>query len=182
MRSINILSFIIYPIVICFLLFIPLLAYFCIDLLINIETKIPSYLLFGTRYETKAFTLPLYISTILYFISYVLIILSFYFFNKIIDQFKKQNIFHLSVIKYFKTIGYLLCISFVIKFIMISIVKYKDNVFVKETVAGVNSIFEMPIVILIFGLFFIILSKAFEIGKKQKEENIVLKQENELTI
>src|SRR5690606_40512057 len=102
--------------------------------------------------KTKAFTLPLYISTILYFISYFLIILSFYFFNKIIDQFKKQNIFHLSVIKYFKTIGYLLCISFVIKFIIISIVKYKDNVFVKETVAGVNSIFEMPIVILIFGL------------------------------
>src|SRR5690554_1509351 len=182
MRSINILSFIIYPIVICFLLFIPLLAYFCIDLLINIETRIPSYLLFGTKYETKAFTLPLYISTLLYFISYVLIILSFYFFNKIIDQFKKQNIFHLSVIKYFKTIGYLLCISFVIKFIMISIVKYKDNVFVKETVAGVTNLFEMPIVILIFGLFFIILSKAFEIGKNQKEENIELKQENELTI
>src|SRR5690606_27075421 len=110
MRSITILRIIIYQLFICFLLFIPLLDYFCIDLLINIETKIPSYLLFGTRYETKAFTLPLYISTILYFISYVLIILSFYFFNKIIDQFKKQNIFHLSVIKYFKTIGYLLCI------------------------------------------------------------------------
>ena len=40
----------------------------------------------------------------------------------------------------------------------------------------------MPIVILVLGLFFIILSKAFEIGKKQKEENIELKQENELTI
>jgi len=86
------------------------------------------------------------------------------------------------VIKHFKTIGYMLSISFLLKFLTISSIKYKDDVFVKETVAGVNSVFEMPIVILIFGLFFIVLSKAFEIGKKQKEEIIELKQENELTI
>jgi len=182
MRTINILSFIVYPIVICFLLFIPLLGYFCFDLLTKIETRVPFFTLLGKRYETSEMAYPIYISTFSYFISSVCIIIAFYFFNKIIDEFKKKNIFHLSVIKHFKTIGYLLCTSFFIRFITFSCIKYTDDVFVKQTVAGVNSIFEMPIVILIFGLFFIILSKAFEIAKIQKEENIELKQENELTI
>lgn len=182
MKSINILSFIVYPIVICFLLFIPLLGYFGFDLLTNIETRVPFYTLLGTRYETAEIPFPLYMSTLFYFISSVCIILAFYFFNKIIDEFKKKNIFHLSVIKDFKIIGYLLCISFILKFITFSCIKYIDDVFVKQTVAGVNTIFEMPVVILIFGLFFIILGKAFEIAKNQKEENIELKKENELTI
>ena len=78
--------------------------------------------------------------------------------------------------------GYLLTSSFLIKFITGIFIKYNDDLFVKNNPIGVNNLFEMPIVILVFGLFFIILSKAFEIAKNQKEENIELKQENELTI
>lgn len=182
MKTINILSFIIYPIVICFLLFIPLLGYFGFDLLSNLENRIPSYQLFGTKYNTVNLAFPLYISTFLYFISYVLIILTFYWFNKLIEEFKKRQIFEYKVIRYFRIMGNLLCISFLIKLITGIFINYKDDVFVKQNPIGVNNIFEMPIVILVFGLFFIVLSKAFEIGKKQKEENFELKQENELTI
>ena len=182
MRTINILSFIIYPIVICFLLFIPLLGYFSFDLLSNLETRIPSYILLGTKYETSEFAFPLYLSTFFYFVSYVLIIISFYFFNKLIEQFKKEHIFHNNIIRYFRIMGYLLTSSFLIKFITGIFIKYNDDLFVKNNPIGVNNLFEMPIVILVFGLFFIILSKAFEIGKNQKKENIELKQENELTI
>jgi len=182
MKVINILSIIIYPIVWGFLLFIPLLGFFIYNYLVDVEQITPSYRLFGTIYKTTNFSTPLYISTILYFISYIAVIVCFMYFNKIIEQFKERNIFHEKVILYFKRMGYLLCLSFAIKFIIMSSIKYIDNLFVKGNLLEVNNIFEMPIVILVFGLFFIILSKAFEIGKKQKEENIELKQENELTI
>ncbi|WP_397334349.1 hypothetical protein [Paenimyroides marinum] len=61
-------------------------------------------------------------------------------------------------------------------------IKYQDDLFVKTFTMGVNNPFEMPIIILIFGLFFLSLSKAFQIAKIQKEENTELRQENELTI
>ena len=146
------------------------------------EQITPTYQLFGSTYQTTEFSFPLYISTLLYFVSYVAIIICFLFFYKVIEEFKKRNIFHEKVIRFFKIMGYLLCFSFAIKFVTMCCIKYKDALFTKENLVGVNNIFEMPVVILIFGLFFIILSKAFEIAKNQKEENIELKQENELTI
>ena len=45
-----------------------------------------------------------------------------------------------------------------------------------------NNLLNFPLNGLIIGLFFLVMSKVFQIAKNQKEENIELKQENELTI
>ncbi|SEI02335.1 Protein of unknown function [Paenimyroides aquimaris] len=154
----------------------------CFDLLNQLELRVPSYRLFGTFYKTSESSLPIYISTILYFTTYTLIILSLLSFYSIIEEFKEQHFFSDKVIYCFKRMGWLLCISFSIKLIIMGSIKYQDDLFVKTFTMGVNNPFEMPIIILIFGLFFLSLSKAFQIAKIQKEENTELRQENELTI
>lgn len=42
--------------------------------------------------------------------------------------------------------------------------------------------FHFPLNGFVIGLFFLVLSKVFQIAKIQQEQNIELKQENELTI
>ncbi len=47
---------------------------------------------------------------------------------------------------------------------------------------SLTGLFDFPLNGFIMGLFFLVLSKVFQIAKIQKEENIELKEENELTI
>ncbi len=54
--------------------------------------------------------------------------------------------------------------------------------FFKKSTNGYETFISNPLNGLIIGLLFFVLSKVFQIAKKQKEENIELKQENELTI
>ena len=57
-----------------------------------------------------------------------------------------------------------------------------ELIFSKKEKNSLTNLFNFPLNGLIIGLFFLVLSKVFQIAKIQKEENIELKQENELTI
>lgn len=182
MRTIKILSFILYPLVICFLFMIPFIGYLVFDLWTDLENRVPTYMFLGKHYQTSDFALPIYISTIAYFFSYIAVILCMYLFYKVIEEFRRKRQFDFQVIKYFKKMGILLCLSFILKFIIKATYSYTDRLFEKDLTSGLNDIFEFPVTTLIFGLFFLILSEIFEFAKNQKEENTVLKEENELTI
>lgn len=98
--------------------------------------------------------------------------------RNVIKTFKTASFFDLKIIKNFKIIGVLSLVTF---FIYEVITTFEIGTLTLAS-NGYFNLSKSPVNGLIFGLFFLILSKIFEIGRTQKEENIELKQENELTI
>ena len=99
-------------------------------------------------------------------LNYLLIIAALYFFRKVLHYFLRVKIFENEVINSFKKIGNLLAISGIISLITSSISK----IYFEQKVAlefGLNQ----HLVIICFGLFFLILSEIFKIAKHQKQEN-----------
>lgn len=116
-----------------------------------------------------------------YFTSYIYAI---YKLRKCLDLFMEYKFFHKNVIRNFNTIGYIFLIGFIVNCIL----NYSDLLLKASNQESVplsiefTDVFLAPLNGLIIGLLFITLSKVFQIAKNQKEENIELKQENELTI
>jgi hypothetical protein len=99
-------------------------------------------------------------------LNYLLIIAALYYFKKVLHHFLRVKIFEDEVINSFKKIGNLLSISGIISLITSSISK----IYFEKKVAfefGLNQ----HLVIICFGLFFLILSEIFKIAKNQKQEN-----------
>lgn len=165
-------------ITISILAIIVILSIFNIDLGIgnprikNLDIDSPLDMLQESISITFAFT---------YFISYVYAI---YKLRKCLDLFMEFKFFHQSVIKNFNLIGYIFLIGFLIN----CVINYTDLLSKLSNQERIplsiefTDIFLNPLNGLIIGLLFLTLSKVFKIAKFQKEENIELKQENELTI
>ncbi|HLV51297.1 MAG TPA: DUF2975 domain-containing protein, partial [Flavobacterium sp.] len=83
---------------------------------------------------------------------------------------------------YLKRIGYIFSVGYLLIYFLKPIVSIDDFLFFKKSTNGYETFISNPLNGLVIGLFFLVLSKVFQIAKKQKEENIELKQENELTI
>lgn len=99
-------------------------------------------------------------------LNYLLIIAALYFFRKVLHYFIRVKIFEELVITSFKKIGNLLVISGIISLItsMLSKVYFEQNISLE---IGLNQ----HLVIICFGLFFLVLSEIFKIAKHQKQEN-----------
>jgi uncharacterized membrane protein YvlD (DUF360 family) len=73
-------------------------------------------------------------------------------------------------------------VIYIASYIISSLIVPLFNQNIKIEIGQDHDFFNFPLNGLIIGLFFLVLSKVFQIAKFQKEENIELKQENELTI
>ncbi|MBA5793213.1 DUF2975 domain-containing protein [Flavobacterium sp. xlx-214] len=121
------------------------------------------------------------IMVLIYAVSYIY---ALYLFRKCLDLFMEMKFFENTIIKNFKTIGYIFLIGFVVNCLF----KYFEIIEKANLQKSVpinfsfTNLFLNPFNGLIISLFFIVLSKVFQLAKQQKEENITLKQENDLTI
>ena len=184
MRTITILNILlrlifgIAIIVLSILTLILLLAIFNIDLGIdnplvkNIDINSPIDFLFETI---------LIIIAYIYFGSYIYAI---YKLRRCLDLFMEMRFFDEVVIKNFKIIGYIFLFGFLFTCFFNYIDLY-EKASLQESIPlkiEYSNIFLSPLNGLIISLLFIVLSNVFKLAKNQKEENIELKQENELTI
>lgn len=112
------------------------------------------------------------------FILYSSYVYSIYLFKQNTASFIKLNLFTNKVIKNFRVIGIIYITSYLISIIIKTIFEQD----VKIEIGNDSNFYNFPLNGLVIGLFFLVLSKVFQIAKIQKEENIELKQENELTI
>jgi len=113
--------------------------------------------------------------TLIIYSSYIY---SIFLFKQNISSFVKFQIFTNRVIKNFKIMGIIYIVGNIISSILIPSIKQH----IKIDLGYENDILNSPLNSLVIGLFFLVLSNVFQIAQKQKEENIELKKENELTI
>lgn len=182
MRTLNTLSFILYVILFPFALSIPLMIWIIGKVIFNINEDIPTYTLIGEEILTVNNPIPLILTLIIYLIVSVSNAYGLLLLYKIVEKFKKFELFQTDIISYLKQMGYIFSLGYLLLYFLKPLVKIKDFIFFKSTTNQLESFIESPINGLVIGLFFLVLSKVFQIAKNQKEENIELKQENELTI
>ncbi len=183
MRTLNNLSFILYVVLFPFALGIPLMIWIVAKVVLNINEEIPTYKLLGEEILTVNNPIPLIIALILYLIVSIANAYGLLLLYRIIEKFKKFQLFQSDIISNLKQMGYIFSLGYLLVYFLKLSVNIEDFIFFKTTTNHLETIFiESPINGLIIGLFFLVLSKVFKIAKIQKEENIELKQENELTI
>ena len=183
MRTLNILSYILYLILFPFVLAVPIIFWIVTKVILNINDEISSYKLFGEQVTTSENPVPLIAALIIYLLvsisnAYGLILL-----YKIVEKFKKMLFFNSVIISYLKQMGYIFSLGFLMIYFLKPVIEIEDFIFINtRTNEELNVFIQTPLNGLVIGLFFLVLSKVFHIAKIQKEENIELKQENELTI
>src|SRR5690554_6404001 len=151
--------------------------------IVNINDKIPTYKLFNEEVITADNPIPLVVALIIYLVVLIANAYGLILLYKIIKKFKKFLLFETEIISYLTQMGYIFSLGFLVIYFLKLSINVEDFLFLKATKNHLeNTFLESPINSLIIGLFFLVLSKVFQIAKKQKEENIELKQENELTI
>ncbi|RRJ90669.1 DUF2975 domain-containing protein [Paenimyroides tangerinum] len=120
----------------------------------------------------------LYLILFFNFIFYSTYTYSIFLFKQNITSFLNFNFFTDRVIINFKTMGIIYILGNIINSLIIPFFKQH----IKIDFGFDNNLLNFPLNGLIIGLFFLVMSKVFQIAKNQKKENIELKQENELTI
>lgn len=131
--------------------------------------------------------LPLYLAMLAIAIYYAFYVYSIFLFKKNITSFIKLKIFTNQVINNFKIMGIIYLVGYIASVISNSVIPFYFNdlqgiIGIDYNEKSLTGLFDFPLNGFIMGLFFLVLSKVFQIAKIQKEENIELKQENELTI
>lgn len=113
-------------------------------------------------------------------LAYLFYVYAIYLLKKTIDLFINKLLFDNEVIKKLNTIGKI----FILVALMTNIPSFFYSLFFNQQYKldltayySDSMLFNIAI-----GFFFMILSEVFKIAKNQKEENTVLKEENELTI
>lgn len=130
----------------------------------------------STNFSDKS-KVTMYLLLFSIFIFYSSYVYSIYLFKQNISSFIKFKLFTNQVIKNFKIMGGIYIVSYVISSLSYPLFSQELKIEI-----GQDDFLNFPLNGLVIGLFFLVLSKVFEIAKIQKEENIELKQENELTI
>ena len=120
----------------------------------------------------------LYLILFFNFIFYSTYTYSIFLFKQNVTSFLNFNFFTDRVIINFKTMGIIYILGNIINSLIIPFFKQH----IKIDFGFDNNLLNFPLNGLIIGLFFLVMSKVFQIAKNQKKENIELKQENELTI
>ena len=183
MRTLNTLSFILYVFLFPFVLAVPVMLWIIGKILFNLNDEIPTYRFLGEEILTAQNPILLVLTLTSYLLVSIANAYGFILLYKIVEKFKKMQFFQTDVINHLKHMGYIFSIGFLIIYFIKPIIKIDDFIFINTTSnPELNLFIEKPLNGLIIGLFFLVLSKVFQIAKIQKEENIELKQENELTI
>jgi len=163
---------------------ISILAIIVISSIFSIDLGIGNPLMKNLDIDSPLDILQESISILLAFTYFISYIYAIYKLRKCLDLFMEYKFFHKNVIRNFNTIGYIFLIGFIVNCIL----NYSDLLLKASNQERIplsiefTDIFLNPLNGLIIGLLFLTLSKVFQIAKNQKEENIELKQENELTI
>lgn len=129
----------------------------------------------------KIFIIICYIIYLIYFYAVTL-------FNLCVLKFEKSNFFDSKSIKRFQKIGFIFIANYLIVFLLgkmydINVASENNSIFLYNNISRpILKELQAPLGGLFIGVFFLVLSQVFIEAKKQKEENIELKQENELTI
>lgn len=130
----------------------------------------------STNFSDKS-KVTMYLLLFSIFIFYSSYVYSIYLFKQNISSFIKFKLFTNQVIKNFKIMGGIYIVSYVISSLSYPLFSQELKIEI-----GQDDFLNFPLNGLVIGLFFLVLSKVFEIAIIQKQENIELKQENELTI
>lgn len=181
MRTLHILSLIInilfYGLIIIGTIVFGFLLIYVLGYDLGIKTTI------NIQIDNKFLYYSAIISTFLYYSFYVY---SIFLFKRNIESFENKKLFTVDVIQNFKTIGFIYLIGYfisvLIKFLIPIFTNNNLNIAFGYDEQSFVGLFNFPLNGLIIGLLFLTLSQVFQIAKIQKEENIELKQENELTI
>lgn len=182
MRSLKTLSFVLYVILFPFVLAIPLMIWVIANVIIDIDQEIPTYKLFNEEIITSDNPIPLIVALIIYLLVFIANAYGIFLLYKVVEKFKKYQLFQTEIISYLKQMGYIFSLGYLLIYFLKPIIGINDFIFFKTSTNGYENFIANPINGLVIGLFFLVLSKVFQIAKFQKEENIELKQENELTI
>jgi len=143
------------------------LSLFGVDLGIKTSTT------FSGRNNFTLYSILLYT-----FINYSAYIYSIFLFKQNISSFLSFDFFTKRVIKNFKIMGFIYIAGNIIN----SLIPATFRQDIKIDFSYTDDLLNFTLNGLVIGLFFLVLSKVFQIAKNQKEENIELKEENELTI
>lgn len=182
MRSLKTLSFVLYVILCPFFLAIPLMIWVIANVITDINEQIPTYKLFNEQIITSDNPIPLIVVLIIYLLVFIANTYGIFLLYRIVEKFKKFQIFQTEIISYLKQMGYIFSLGYLLTYFLKPIIDVGDFIFFKTSTKGFETFIENPINGLVIGLFFLVLSKVFQIAKIQQEQNIELKQENELTI
>lgn len=183
MRALNTLNFILYVGLFPFVCTIPLIIVMVIKVFLNFNETIPTYTLLGEETLTANNPIPLIITLILYVIVSIANAYGLLLLYKITQKFKKLQLFHPEIISYLKQMGDIFSLGHLLIFFLKLIINIEGFVLFNTNTYNLGAtIIDNPINGFVIGLFFLILSSVFQIAKNQKEENVVLKEENELTI
>lgn len=181
MKTINILSLII-NILYYSLFILGTLVFGCLILhLLGYDFGIKTTI--NIQIENKTLYYFAIFSTFFYYSFYTY---SIYLFKRNMESFKNRSLFTSEVVQNFKFIGLIYLIGYfvstLVRFFVPIFKNNKLNIGIGYDEESLNGLYDFPLNGLIIGLLFLTLSKVFQIAKNQKEENIELKQENELTI
>src|SRR5690554_878959 len=183
MRALNNLSFLLYVILFPFLLAIPLMIWIIGTVIVNINDKIPTYKLFNEVIITADNPIPLIVALIICLVVLIANAYGLILLYKLIKKFKKFLLFETEIISYLKQMGYIFSLGYILIYFLKLSINVEDFIFLKTTTNYLeNTFIESSITTIVIYIFFFKLSEILQIAKKQKEENIELKQENELTI
>lgn len=131
----------------------------------------------STTFSDKS-KITMYLLLFSIFIFYSSYVYSIYLFKQNISSFIEFKLFTNQVIKNLKIMGVIYIASYIISSLIVTLFRQD----IKIEIGQDQDFFNFPLNGLVIGLFFLVLSKVFQIAKIQQEENIELKQENELTI
>ena len=123
---------------------------------------------------------------ILSWILYILYFIAIFLFNLSVRNFEKRDFYNNKHSKRFKRIGIIFIFNYLLTFALskyLIIKRPEDSIEIILPISeAIFNQLQSPLGGLIIGFFFLVLSQVFKEAKKQKEENIELKHENELTI
>ena len=163
MKKLNILKTIVDLFFIIALITIPIMLFFIGFAIFSETPKLPININ-GTRYDTFNTNTKLILVASMF--SYLLLIYVVYLFKGILREFQKTKVFSFFVFQSFNKMGIMLIISAFLTGIPSFLYPlFSESKFVLE--------FSMSpfLLMLCFGLFFMILSEIFKIAKQAKEEN-----------
>ena len=123
---------------------------------------------------------------IIIWILYLLYFVAIFLFNLSVRNFEKRDFYNNKHSKRFNWIGIIFIFNYTVALILSNylIIQRPDDIIDKSLPFSKLAFTQLqsPLGGLIIGFFFLVLSQVFKEAKIQKEENIELKQENELTI
>lgn len=182
MKSLRILNSLLTLFLISLVISIPILIITSVSMLSDIENNTSYLKILNQNKSINDYKYIIVLYYIITLICYTLNVYGVYLIKQNVTRFTNLELFTKNVMNNFYKTGWVFIISFISLKILTIFIQIDAGFITNQVNFDIINFTLNPINGLIIGILFLILSKVFEIAKKQKEENIKLKQENELTI